>query len=593
MSQVDPFRLTAAEIQRLIVPDTPAVPELEAARLDRAALRRAPQTQIILAQTEDALNGLEQMPSTPYTQYRQFIRTGDRRSFQEPYFLKRRRIAALALRMFLGQIELKDALQDYLWSVCEETNWVVPAHERWVIDLFSAETAFMLADLVNLVGEQLDPEVRTRVRGEVERRVFEPYLRFASLNKWYHGRNNWNGVCNSSVACAFFLLEPDLGRVARALEMALASLKTYFAVAFEPDGCSTEGSGYWHYGLSNLVALGEILRARTNGALDLFDSERLRQIAAYPARMMLSAPRFATFSDSDPTPHFNPGMVVRLAERTGERSLYDLITPRLPGEPNWRLTMMLRSVLWWDGAYHTAAPVADAYFPIGGIARLTARAANGAHVVVAIKAGHNDENHNHNDVGSFIVHLDDETYLTDPGRGLYTRQYFGAERYENVFANSYGHGVPRIGGEMQKTGREFCGAMSNVVINAPSKRAEVEFARAYPVAQLAQLTRQIQLSADGVITLRDQFRFDGAALAVEEALMTWCDVEANGTTAIVRGKRRALCLTIEEPQGARFVVEPLEQASRANMKADILKRISVALPATVQGVWRVRMHVMD
>ena len=54
-------------------------------------------------------------------------------------------------------------------------------------------------------------------------------------------------------------------------------------------------------------------------------------------------------------------------------------------------------------------PVGDAYSPLGGVARLTSRTLQGIRVVLAIKAGHNDENHNQNDIGSFIVHVDGET----------------------------------------------------------------------------------------------------------------------------------------------------------------------------------------
>jgi len=237
-----------------------------------------------------------------------------------------------------------------------------------------------------------------------------------------------------------------------------------------------------------------MLRARTNGAIDLLDSEHVRKIAAYPAKMLLSASRFATFSDCDDVLNFNPGIIARLMGRTGENSLVNLLTPPIPAERNWRLAMWLRNILWWDGQYHEISPLDDAHLPLGGVARLVVPTPGGAPVVLAIKAGHNAENHNQNDVGSFILHVDGETFLTDPGRGLYTRQYFGPERYQNIFANSYGHSVPRIGGQLQHGGREFCGELLNIELGGPVKRAEVELARAYTVPELASLRRQVTLA---------------------------------------------------------------------------------------------------
>ncbi len=145
---------------------------------------------------------------------------------------------------------------------------MLPAHEGRPIDLFSAETAFLLAQTVALLGDQLDAEVAHRIYAEVDRRVLEPYLRWHYSLGWYQGGNNWNGVCNSSVASAFLLLERDPRRVAEALAIAFSGLQTFLDTAFESDGSSNEGVGYWSYGLINLIALAEMLRARSGGALD-------------------------------------------------------------------------------------------------------------------------------------------------------------------------------------------------------------------------------------------------------------------------------------------------------------------------------------
>ena len=571
----DPFSLTAPEIQRLILPGKSPLPELDPARRDLAALRTRPQTAIILAQTEDLMESLAQMPVTTYTPYRLFVRSGDRREYETPYFLKRAKLAASALRLFLGQSELKDTVQDYLWSICEETNWVLPAHENGIIDLFSAETGFMLAETLYVLGNTLDAEVRSRVRAEIERRICEPYLRFHQLHWWYSAGMNWNGVCNSSVAATFLLIEPEPARVARALEIAFAGLRAFLESGFEPDGSSTEGVSYWHYGLINLVALSEMLRA------------------CYPANLLLSTSKFATFSDCDDALNFHPGIIARLAERTGVTSLLSLIAPPVPGEQNWRLPMMLRSILWWDGTYHPGPPSADTYLPYGGIARLIARTPQGRPLVLAIKAGHNDENHNHNDIGSFILHVDGETLLADPGRGLYTRDYFNARRYENVFAQSYSHSVPRIGGTMQQAGREFHGEVLAVEKDAAAKRVKLEFARAYPLTDLASARRQIALDPAGAITLQDVFRFSANPAGIEEAFVTWCDVHIDGATAFVRAERHTLNLNIESPGGVQFELERLEKESQDNRKPGVLKRLTVRLPVQSEAQFRMRMLIEE
>jgi hypothetical protein len=601
-SVVDPFRLTVEELQSLLASREPYLPEVEAVRRAPHTLAETPQARQVLAHTEPLLAQIDQIPLTTYTQYRQFIRNGDREGYQRPYFAKRTQLAAVVLRLFLGEADRKDGVQNLLWNICEESNWVLPAHENRIIDLFSAETGFVLAETLALLGDTLDAEVRQRVRREIEQRIFEPYLRHYQIHNWYNGHNNWNGVCNSSIAAAFLILEPEY--MAHGVRLALNSLRVFLDTAFEEDGSSTEGVAYWHYGLINFVALAEMLRARTKGRIDLLNSDQMRRIAAYPAKMQLSGSWFASFSDCDEQVRFNPGIIAKLAERTGERSLLNLLArPAEPGS-DWRLTMMLRNMLWWDGHQPNSSAISDAVLPKGGVVRFVASRPQAPPIVLTIKAGHNGENHNQNDVGSFIVHVDGENLLTDPGRGLYSRAYFSDRRYENIFANSYGHSVPRIftrqAGQLQAAGREYAGELVDVQ-QAPSgqgalKQATVEFARAYPVSELVSARRQLTVAAQGedagTAWLRDLFQFEGEPQEIEEALVTWKDVEVDGAAAIVRGQRHLLRLTIEEPVGAQFHLEHMEDESRANHKEGVLKRLSFRLPIALETQARIRMAVL-
>jgi hypothetical protein len=338
-----------------------------------------------------------------------------------------------------------------LWNICKESSWVVPAHERAsapaFIDLFASETGFQLAETIALFRTSLQQEVIERVAAEIERRILQPYETHHRSYWWYQGSNNWNGVCNGSIGSSFLLLVRDSKRLAAALALVLAGLEAFFDAAFEADGGSTEGVGYWQYGLMNVICFAEMLRQRTKGQIDLLSAHpKMPAIAAYPLNVMLSAGRFASFSDSHETHGFHPGIVVRLADRTEQAGIEQLLAG--PGARTglpMRLAMAVRTLLWWDGQRPEQATIDDAQLPHAGVARLVAATPAGKPVLVALKAGHNDENHNHNDVGSFVVHVDGETMLCDPGPGLYTAQYFSSARYDNVFASSYGHSVPVIG----------------------------------------------------------------------------------------------------------------------------------------------------
>src|SRR5262249_10885431 len=148
-----------------------------------------------------------------------------------------------------------DIIHDLLWSICEETSWVLPAHEDLaansesdssltrvpdLVDLFAAETAASLGEIVFLIGDRLSPEVVRRVRQEVKRHVLDPYLAYGRTYWWHKGDLNWNAVCNGAVGLAFMRLEQDTQRLAQALEMVMEGFDAYLATGFEADGGSLE-----------------------------------------------------------------------------------------------------------------------------------------------------------------------------------------------------------------------------------------------------------------------------------------------------------------------------------------------------------------
>lgn len=548
-------------------PKTGLIPELDSA--DPAALAARPLAKALL---DAAAKPMATIPDTTYTAYRLFRTTGDRKVYEKAYFDKRDELSTRAMAAWLtGDDAQLPAVNDLLWNICEETTWVLPAHENdkpWNIDLFAAETGSELAHVLLLLGDRLPEEVRNRVRDEVRTRVLDPYLQHAEEYGWRVGANNWTGVCAGSVGQAFLILEPDVDRQARALLNVLVQLDRFKNGAFEEDGASLEGIGYWNYGLLHYVGFGEMLRARTDGAIDLLADPKLVAIAKYPGAVALDRHVFASFSDSHEESAIAPYLAARIAERTGVETVLGQAADE---NSRWRLGTKLRNVLWVGDAPAREAIIESAYLPNSAVIKLVG-SADGARIVLAAKAGHNNEPHNQNDVGSFILRAGGTTYLCDPGGGLYSRDYFGPKRYENVFANSYGHSVPRIGGKLQQAGAQFRGTMERLADNA----VRIDMAGAYGIPELKRAARTLTLQPDGAVAMDAEYAFEGAGLEVEEALVTWLPVEVEGSVARITSPEGAL--TIRAAAGT-FAVERLQEASRANAVNDkTLSRITLALP---------------
>lgn len=608
------------ELKRWLVKPRPADTLLE-------QVRRSPSRPTMLNVLRQSAPELGNIPQTTYTLYREFEKTGVRGNYERVYFAKRAQLSRAVIEMILGDESRRDIVHDLLWSICEETSWVLPAHEEqgpdyWdlkpsprttplgahttltrepdAIDLFAAETGASLAETVYFLGEQLAPEVVQRVRQEIFRHIFKPYLYYGRRHWWYKGALNWNGVCNGAIGLTFMRLERDPEMLAGALAQVLEGLDAYIATGFEADGGSIEGIGYWNYGLLYYVTLAELLREQTDGALDLLASPRMRDIATYPLAVALSPGLYVNFGDANEALALNPGIVSRLVERTGVTALRGLIVPpdRLEGRgyAAAKLAIMLRDIAWWDGQTAPWPAPGDSYLPACALIRLVGQTATGRPLALAAKAGHNDGHHSHTDVGQFIFHVDGESLLCDPGRGLYSRDYFRQNRYQNIFNNAIGHSVPRIGGQLQAPGPEFggrrqsYGTIAEHGISEREKFVVIDFHTAYDLLTLTLARRTLRLDpGSGETTLDDQFAFDGDPLTIEEAFVTWCPVEVDGATAQVIGKRSRLALTVTEPADVAFRVVRLEEECRANQKEGVLNRLIVNLPA---GACHFRLRLM-
>jgi hypothetical protein len=113
---------------------------------------------------------------------------------------------------------------------------------------------------------------------------------------------------------------------------------------------------------------------------------------------------------------------------------------------------------------------------------------------LAVKGGHNDENHNHNDVGSFIAALDGTPVLVDLGQPTYTAISFSERRYEQWVVRSEWHNVPVVDGLEQAAGAQWRATSFAV----DGQRASVDLSDAYPSGNLRR-----SVSLDGVVRVVD------------------------------------------------------------------------------------------
>ena len=133
-------------------------------------------------------------------------------------------------------------------------------------------------------------------------------------------------------------------------------------------------------------------------------------------------------------------------------------------------------------------------------------------VFLGAKGGHNNESHNHNDVGNFVIYRNGRPVIIDTGVGVYTKTTFSKDRYTLWFMQSCYHNLPSFGGVDQKDGRAF--TSSAEVYDEEARSLTMELSGAYPrAAGLDSYRRRISLSGD-TVTVRDEYKTESVTECV-------------------------------------------------------------------------------
>jgi len=510
----------------------------------------------------------KKLPVQPDSLFLEFSQTGNRTHWQKVAGERRGRITAFTLaEAFENQGRFLPALEKTIATLCAEKTWVMPAHDgslenfhgaEIVPDLGATGLAAELAEADFVLGDKLSPATRQLIRANVSRRVLDPFrAMLAGQQKeafWVRTPMNWNAVCvGNSVFAALALVD---SRADRAFYAAAGEhCIRYYLSGFTPDGYCAEGVGYWNYGYGHFILLTEILRQATGGKIDLLNDDQAIAPALFCVRSEVLPGIFPTISDCPPGSRPNAQLTAYVCGRLGLLTAGQKTPPGDVGELT--LTLLLASV---DGKLPMVRNLATfndsplrSYFGGGGVLIARTPAGTTPPVAVVLKGGNNNEPHNHNDVGSFSVVVGTKMVICDPGGEVYTKRTFSAHRYDSKVLNSFGHAVPVLAGQLQKTGADARGVIlaTNFTDAVDTLKLDIRSAYAVPGLQKLDRTFVFQRGPNPSLEVRDEVVFS-APESFETALVTWGQVKTvDLNTLEIRDGNSAVRVTIDT-QGRAF-----------------------------------------
>ena len=581
----------------------------------------------LIAQGEKYLDYTWQ--SVNATAYLAFERTGNRQVMEKPMSANRVALNALILaELAEGKGRFMDQLINGTWHIAHMPSWVLSAHlprqktgrtlpdpSQQIIDLASSPVGAQMSAAYHFFHEnfdQVNPVISRVIKSAVKKQILDPYLEPSNYKaNWWLGFeqkpgavvNNWNPWCNAESILCFLLLEDDPERLEQAVKQSLKSVDKFIAYVKE-DGACEEGPAYWGHAAGKLYDYLQIMHYATGGKVPFFEDAQIRDMGEYISRSSVSEGWVVNFADAGAKMSFVPSLIYNYGKAVSSDEMQDFAIYNLARKAEGRFAAP-RPVVGNDifRALESMKPLAEMSVRVEQLnAKITAGQSlesllaglrtsvpdytwypetqfcyikNEPDWFFAAKGGHNNESHNHNDIGTFILYKGSVPVFVDAGVGTYTKTTFGKDRYTIWSMQSGWHNLPVINGKCQKNGAKY--KASDIVASGKGKTRifKLNIAGAYQADAFCNVwTREYKVT-DKLLTITDEYELESRNAADVVNFLVQGKVTAlkDNEVAIENG---GVSFKLVYPAGMTLSVEEkeLDDPKLTNVWGTSLRRLS-------------------
>jgi len=465
-----------------------------------------------------------------------------------------------------------------LKEIIGQKSWTHPAHDankqnfegrNYTVDLGAAGLGHTIGQVLYLLDDKLSIKIRKEVLDALYTRIFNPIARSIETknndNSWLTKTNNWNAVCLAGVTGAALASIPEKEERAKFVAIGERYSKNS-VIGFTDDGYCTEGLGYFAYGFGHYIILREEILQATNKAIDLFSDEKIKKIAAYAPNIEIMNNIYPSIADCR-VGVTAPDDILWYCSRNLGLGLERYDTLSIKPSPTSLVSGLMYA--FPNSASQSRASATNGQYTPGirsdfnyaGVLIVRPLERTKCNIAAALKGGNNNENHNHNDIGSYTIVVGDELLMGDPGGPfVYRSNTFGSERY-TAYKNlaSYGHPVPLVVGEQQFAGKE---AEAKILKKSFSENKDLfvmDISSAYKVEGL-KLIRSFTYDRrkEGKLMVRDDFSFSKEE-TFETALITRAVCKQTAENVLeFTGTRNKMIATIKAPGDYQVSYETIQ-----------------------------------
>jgi hypothetical protein len=485
------------------------------------------------------------------------------------------RIYALALAYrWTGDEKYAAKAKENLLQVCAFPDWN-PSHF-----LDTAEMSHAVGIGYDWLFGYLDEATRGQIRAALIEKGLKPGLEVYEKDGWWvQSEYNWNQVCNGGMIIgALAIAETDPSYAERIIPAAVKSLPRALK-SYGPDGAWGEGPGYWsyatHYTAYGLTALDTAL-GNTFGLLEI---DGLSKAGSFPIYTAGPTGLYLNFADVGERSARRPMACMFWLARTFHNPLYA-----------WSEHEQLASREASPGhmVWYSARPPAkaarrqlDACFK-GPVEVVTMRSAwdDPNALFLGVKAGYNQVNHGHLDLGTFELDALGVRWARDLGSDNYNMPGYwesgrGGQRWSYYRLNSASHNIPMLAGKDQDP--MATSKFTKVEVNGTQPKVIVELTEAYKDFAQSVSRGVAMIEGRRALLVQDELNIrTPCELAWGVTTDAQIDVE-QGSRAVLSLKGQKVVARLLSPKDARFTVESAEQQPPQEKNAGV-RRLMVRLP---------------
>ena len=486
--------------------------------------------------------------------------------------LNRTYALGLAYRWTGEEKYAKKAVENLL-AVCAFADWN-PSHF-----LDTAEMSHAVGVGYDWLYSYLDAQTREKIKAGLIKNGLEQGLIAYEKQWWSKSEHNWNQVCNGGlVAGALAIAESDPKFAERIVAAAIESLPRALN-SYNPDGAWGEGPGYWsyatHYTAYGLTALQTAL-GKDFGLLQI---DGLSKAGYFPIYTAGPTGLYLNLADCGDKSSRRPMPCMFWLARAFNNPLYaedeHAQIRQRSAEPE--------HIVWYVPVAKEKPPAKklDYYFrgPVE-VAVFRSSWDSPDALFVGIKAGYNQVNHGHLDLGSFELDALGVRWARDLGSDNYNMPGYwdgneGGQRWSYYRLNSFSHNVPLLNGENQNAYAKS--SFMKVQTETSQPFVLVDLTDAYKKFAKKVIRGVAMTEGRQAVLVQDEFDLD------KTCALTWgmttdakIQITQKGSAELTIGDKK-LIAKILSPSGAEFVAESAEQKPPEKSNEGV-RRLVLRLP---------------